>query len=301
VVAWIRRLVNMGKERRHSHRKPNPAVGAYFFDGGASTLCRLSNISEDGAYIETSWPWAPGTLMRLTLNKAASQLSNDGTGDASKSILPVAPAITALRDAIVVHAEVVRTMKDGMGVHFQFPTFEERRDFLTFLASATRNKPALPAREQGQSLIEFSLIFPLLFLLIVNVVNFGSFMYAWITVASAAREGAQYMITGGATVFGPSTPSSTFVSNLVTADVSSLPNRGSLVVHWCTNNNGTILPSGSTLCPSADVEAPNYTLGVVDVTYTYQPMIALWTFPGNIHATMPPTTIHRQTIMRVLN
>ena len=46
--------------------------------------------------------------------------------------------------------------------------------------------------ERGHSLIEFALILPLLFLLIVNVVNFGSFLYAAITVANAARAGAEY-------------------------------------------------------------------------------------------------------------
>ncbi len=41
---------------------------------------------------------------------------------------------------------------------------------------------------KGHSLVEFSLILPFLFLLIVNVVNFGGMLYAWVTVANAARE-----------------------------------------------------------------------------------------------------------------
>src|SRR4051794_26574796 len=47
----------------------------------------------------------------------------------------------------------------------------------------------------GQSLVECALVIPLLLLLIVNVVNFGAFLYAWITVANAARTGAQYLTT----------------------------------------------------------------------------------------------------------
>ena len=43
----------------------------------------------------------------------------------------------------------------------------------------------------GQALIEFSLVLPLLLLLIVNVVNFGGLLYAWVTVSNAARTGAQ--------------------------------------------------------------------------------------------------------------
>ncbi len=39
------------------------------------------------------------------------------------------------------------------------------------------------SRGAGQSLVEFALVLPLLFLLIVNAINFGGFFYAWITVA----------------------------------------------------------------------------------------------------------------------
>ena len=45
---------------------------------------------------------------------------------------------------------------------------------------------------------------PLLFLLIVNVVNFGGMMYAWIAVSNAARTGAELHATwGGATIGSP--------------------------------------------------------------------------------------------------
>ena len=47
---------------------------------------------------------------------------------------------------------------------------------------------------RGASLVEFALILPLIFVLIVNAVNYGTFLYAWITVANAARTGAQYMV-----------------------------------------------------------------------------------------------------------
>jgi Flp pilus assembly protein TadG len=174
---------------------------------------------------------------------------------------------------------------------------------LTILAIASKTKPASCYRERGQSLIEFSLIFPLLFLLIVNVVNFGSFMYDWITVASAARAGAQYMITGGASVFGPDTPIGTQVRTLITNDISSLPNKSSLVVAVCTNNSGVAL-TGTTLCTSTDPETSSpipYTIAQIDVTYTYTPMIPLWKFPGlGVNATLPTTTIHRAAVMRVL-
>ena len=47
------------------------------------------------------------------------------------------------------------------------------------------------AMQTGQSLIEFALSLPFLLLLIVNTVNFGGYVFATITVASAARAGSQ--------------------------------------------------------------------------------------------------------------
>jgi len=180
--------------------------------------------------------------------------------------------------------------------------FEKHRAFpLSRLGVAQRQAPRVSGKK-GQSLIEFLLLFPLLFLLAVNVVNFGTFMYAWVTVSNAARGGVQYLVNGGATVYLPSNPKVSQVTAVITKDILSLPNRASLVVAACTNKNGLILISGTTLCTSADPEASNYTLAAVDVTYTYQPMIPLWDIAGmNVHATLPPTTIHRRAMMRVLD
>jgi Flp pilus assembly protein TadG len=155
-------------------------------------------------------------------------------------------------------------------------------------------------RESGQSLVEFVLLFPLIFLLIVNAVNFGGLLYAWITVSNAARAGAEYSLMGGAMAHAPGTPSEAQVSALVTQDAISLPNQGSLQVRVCRNNNGTVtcVGSGSSSTP-ADPEPTQYVLTTVDVEYTYQPFIPLWEFPAlGIHATLPPTALHRKAVMR---
>lgn len=154
--------------------------------------------------------------------------------------------------------------------------------------------------ESGQSLIEFALLFPLIFLLIVNAVNFGGFLYAWITVANAARAGAEYSLMGGAMANAPSTPSATQISALVTQDMVSLPNQASLQVRVCTKNNTVVTCVGTgTSTPPADPEPTLYVLTTVEVTYTYQPFIPLWSFPGlNIRATLPSTTLRRTAVMR---
>lgn len=264
--------------------------------------------------------WGCGTLMILTLQQESTESGEE------------------LPDTVIVQAEVVRISPEGMGLRFLFRNFSERYDLWRFLSklksksgsgtdtafcpSSLRAAPfSVPAQSlslgprtlsttnrRGQSLIEFSLLFPLLFLLVVNVVNFGTFMYAWITVANAARAGAEYWVTGTATVFSPSTPTAAEVTAVVTKDINSLPNRASLQVELCTNNksSGTavITCSGSygAVVPPNDPESGSFVSATVDVKYTYQPAISLWRVPGlNINATLPSTTIHRQAFMRRMN
>jgi len=154
----------------------------------------------------------------------------------------------------------------------------------------------------GQALIEFILIFPMLFLLIVNAINFGAFFFAWITVANAARAGASYWVLSSASVGAPTPATAAQITTLVTNDISSLLNRSSLVVRVCRNSNGTVTCTGSgTGTPSVDPEAPTYVSASVDVTYTFQPPIPLFTFSNlGIHATLPSTTIHRKATMRAI-
>src|SRR5690242_7748656 len=49
---------------------------------------------------------------------------------------------------------------------------------------------------EGQSLVEFALVLPMIVILIVNVVNFAGFFYAFVTVANASRSAGDYTIMG---------------------------------------------------------------------------------------------------------
>lgn len=161
----------------------------------------------------------------------------------------------------------------------------------------------------GQALIEFALILPLLFLLIVNVINFGGFLYAWIVVSNAARTGAQYLSMAGASVHSPDPPTRPQVQALVVNDLAALPNGAAAQVCVSDTDSATVSctsgspPAGTP--PAADPPEGSppitYVVGAVDVTYSYQPFIPLWDFSAlGIHATLPPTTIHRQARMRIL-
>jgi Flp pilus assembly protein TadG len=153
------------------------------------------------------------------------------------------------------------------------------------------------SRRKGQALVEFSLLVPLVFLLAVNAVNFGGFLFAWITVANAARAGAEYMSMSSASPGAPAAATPAEITTLVTNDISSLMNRSSLVVAMCTNN--TTAANGCTTL--FDPEAPAYTLATVDVTYTYKPFIPLFSFPKlGISATLPSSAIHRKAVVRML-
>jgi hypothetical protein len=96
---------------------------------------------------------------------------------------------------------------------------------------------------------------------------------------------------------------------VVLNDIHALPNSSSTQVCVSKSSSPTVscntgsAPSGAP--PAADTAegspAVTYVIAAVDVTYTYQPFISLWDFSRlGIHATLPPTTIHRQARMRML-
>jgi Flp pilus assembly protein TadG len=148
-------------------------------------------------------------------------------------------------------------------------------------------------------MIEFALVLPLLFLLIINAVNFGGMLYAWITVSNAARTGVQYMVMSNTWIFGLTPPTPAQVVTAVTNDLASLPNRASAQVQVCMNISGTssCTPSGGST--PTDPESAFYNSTSVDVTYTYVPFVSFWSFPKlGIFFTPPPTTIHRKSVMR---
>ncbi len=155
---------------------------------------------------------------------------------------------------------------------------------------------------RGQALIEYILILPMVFLLILNLVNFGGFFYAWIAIENAARAGADYAILGGSSVGDFETGATAAqITNVINQDTFSLPNKASLIVNICQNNSGTFTPTGCSTGSYTDPEPTSYTLTSIDVTYTYKPFITLFSFPKlGIFLTIPPTTVHQRAVMRLV-
>jgi Flp pilus assembly protein TadG len=273
------------EEPRRGPRNIHPEILVYYWDGSAPEGRRVHDISLSGAYICTPERWYPGTIIRLILQKGRRA---DGA---------MAPSAS-----ICVPARVVRHGSDGVAVEFVFRNRQEEDSLRTFLAAL----PVPPggsvpgngtSRRKGQALVEFALLVPLVFLLAVNAVNFGGYLFAWITIANAARAGAEYMSMSSNSPGAPAPATLAQITTLVTNDISSLKNRSSLAVAICSNS--TTAANGCTTF--FDPEAPAFTLATVDVTYTYQPFIPLFSFPKlGISATLPATRIHRKAVVRML-
>jgi len=282
-------LLQETEEPRRATRLASPELVVHYWGGTGAGYREIRDISESGAYIYTSEHWYPGTIIRVVFQTQRMNIADDG---------PREPEGT-----ICINCRVVRHGDDGVALDFLYRSKEEQRDFQAFLKALPASgvtataAPARASNRSGQALIEFALIMPMVLLLAVNAVNFGGFIFAWITVAAAARDGAEYMMMSSSSSGSPTPATNAQVTALVTSDIASLLNKASLVVATCTNT--TTAANGCTNL--YDPEAPTYTLATVDVTYTYNPFIPLFSFPRlGISATLPTSSIHRKAVVRML-
>lgn len=63
--------------------------------------------------------------------------------------------------------------------------------------SSNRRGSDFRRRRRGQALVEFALIAPMLFLLIIGIIELGRLVFFYHTINNAAREGARYAIVHG--------------------------------------------------------------------------------------------------------
>ena len=68
------------------------------------------------------------------------------------------------------------------------------------------NRPGRPYTEPGQTLVEFCICATLLLMLVFGIVDLGRGVYAYNTIAGAAREGVRYAIVHGANSGAPVGP-----------------------------------------------------------------------------------------------
>jgi Flp pilus assembly protein TadG len=275
-------------------------VVAYYWDGAAPVAHRLRNLSASGANVVTAERWYIGTVLQLTL-----QHGEHVNVDKEASV--------SIRSRVIAH--------DSDGVRLQFLCIGPKEHqalgrFLHYLRSAVTNvtERRMNASSSGNSLVEFALILPLILLLVVNVVNFGAFIYAWITVANAARSASDYMVLGSSSINAPVSVDTTNIQNLIKQhDVLALLNPNNVTVTTCTDNfsggtdvyRTTVVDTSTnddcTTGVTHDPENGLFILATVDVTYAFTPPVSALSFPKlGIFLTLPPTTIHRKSVMRML-
>ena len=97
LLRWLL-SVNQCQAKRYS----TPDLVAYYFTGGASRSFQVGDMSATGLYLRTKERWAPGTLIRMTLQKK----NQKGTSP---------------KDSISVLSELVRFDEKGAGFSFVLP------------------------------------------------------------------------------------------------------------------------------------------------------------------------------------
>jgi hypothetical protein len=159
---------------------------------------------------------------------------------------------------------------------------------------------------EGVALLEAALVLPLLVVLMLNVANFGMYIYAWVTVNNAARALLEYRVYNGVVIGYPASPSVAQMQSLVDAEVYSLKNKASVTWKVCGNSKGTTTcqgPATLTFTVDTDPQATQYTLYSAKVWYTFQTLFPPVTLPLGYKASDPnvltgSSSVSRQVSMR---
>ena len=138
-------------------------------------------------------------------------------------------------------------------------------------------------RSRGQAMVEFTLVAPMIFLLILGTIEAGRFIFFYEVMNNATREGARYAIVHGADSTCPSGPAPVGEVNncdpagdnvkAAVADAAlELAGAGDLFVHepvW-TNRSTPANPSPGDTSTGSNARGEYVT---VFLDFTYQPMI----------------------------
>jgi len=129
-----------------------------------------------------------------------------------------------------------------------------------------------PSRERGEQILEFAMIFPLLYLLLMGIFDLGRFVYYDSVLYNAAREGARY---------GVITPADGVITPAYSAGIETA------VRNLAIGLDPGLLTVNSTY---------NSSTGTIQVTLTYE-FSAVTPLIGALFAT-DPVIITAQSTMR---
>lgn len=145
-------------------------------------------------------------------------------------------------------------------------------------------------RQKGNAIVEFALIAPLLFPLLLVIFDFGLYAYAFISVENAARVGA-LRNSGGI----DSAADQTGACAMAIEELRGMPNIGSSFTSSCGGSpisvSAVLLCPSSTKCSGSSASLDSYPAAMVTVSYTVPD---LFRFP-----LIAPQTITRSAEMRM--
>jgi hypothetical protein len=120
-------------------------------------------------------------------------------------------------------------------------------------------------KSRGQSLVEFAMIAPLFFILVLGIVDFGMGLHSWMTMTNATREGARL-----AAVHAPSSGS---------VDCNPLPATGSIERKVCDTATNLNADQMTITVINADPEGLSIGEEVsVQIDYNYELIMPLTGF-----------------------
>lgn len=141
--------------------------------------------------------------------------------------------------------------------------------------TAPPRSPRKRSRSRGQSMVEFALVLPLMLGFLVIAADFGRAYTAYLTISSAAREGATF-----------ASRSSANADDTAEIKERTLDEVGSSHQIW-----GEPLSVDVADCSASDSQG--YRCVAVTVDYTFRPMFTVWPIPGDV-------PMQRTVRMRVL-
>lgn len=130
-------------------------------------------------------------------------------------------------------------------------------------------------RGRGQSLVEFALILPVLILMILGIIEFGTLVASYTMVQSASREAARYAASVGDT--GPGTlnryEDCAGIRDAALRVSSALLAISTIVIEYDNGpGSSVIVPAG---CPPPAAQVTLGTRVVVRVRATHRPLVPL--------------------------
>ena len=163
--------------------------------------------------------------------------------------------------------------------------------------------------EEGQNIVEFALLLPVLMYLLMGIIQFGFIFAAYLTLNNAVREGARwgsvYIYDNNSTLAVNDTARNNGIVDRIIASrgILSMASRGSSTPNFSTNGTGTL---ASASCPSLGT---TFLTGTYYGNATYPDVSVCYSYPSGVTPNDPrrgeyldvETWYHQQVFIPLLD